>query len=146
MSCNILFQAAGSLLAAGDFNGLFYIFSVSGGSLLSFTNVSNKITNIRWNRKGSQHLLLISGDDGVRQFFDPFCCSVSNDNCFMKLGCRSMAFIGANSFACTEIFTSYIKCSRYPMADEGDLCILLVGRKYLRLSHRKGRDAVLVFQ
>ncbi|XP_046446174.1 F-box-like/WD repeat-containing protein TBL1X [Daphnia pulex] len=58
-------NAAGSLLAAGDFNGLFYIFSVSGGSLLSFTNVSNKITNIRWNRKGSQHLLLISGDDGA---------------------------------------------------------------------------------
>ena len=137
-SHNILFQATGSLLAAGDFNGVFYIFSVSSKSLLSFTNVSNKITNIRWNPKGSQHLLLISGDDGVREFyFIHFLYSVSTYNCVIKLGCRGMAFIGANPFARTAIFASYIKCTRYPMADEGDLCILLVGRKYFRLSHRK---------
>nr|CAH0102268.1 unnamed protein product [Daphnia galeata] len=58
-------NADGSLLAAGDFNGLFFVFSATNGNLLSFTNVSSKLTNIHWNRKGSHNLLLVSCENGT---------------------------------------------------------------------------------
>lgn len=68
---SIFVQADGSLLAAGDFNGLFFVFSAINGNLLSFTNVSSKLTNIHWNRKGSHNLLLVSCENGVRKFKKP---------------------------------------------------------------------------
>lgn len=63
-------NADGTKLVAGDFNNIFFIFSSMNGNLLSFTEVSDKLTKVQWNRKGSTHMLLTSCDDGTVVVWD----------------------------------------------------------------------------
>ena len=65
----------GSLIAAGDFHNMFYIFSTVDGVLAYFSQLSSNLSNIIWNKKGASHHFLTSGDDGVLivfSFFFPF--------------------------------------------------------------------------
>ncbi|XP_057370397.1 F-box-like/WD repeat-containing protein TBL1Y isoform X2 [Daphnia carinata] len=63
-------KADGTKLVAGDYHNLFFIFSSIDGQLLSFTEISGKLTKVQWNRKGSIHMLLTSSDDGTVGVWD----------------------------------------------------------------------------
>lgn len=76
----------GNLLAAGDFNGRVYVFSVESGNIVLSGKAADRITSIKFNHRGAPQYLLTATDngsvllwnctDGGKQTYNPHSSSV----------------------------------------------------------------------